>query len=126
MLEYMQYLFAAFVFWFVVSKLLPVRGLTALTPQDVQDRLNQKNQHIFVDVREVHEYKQGHIKGFQNIPLSQLKARLDELPKDKSIVLTCQSGMRSRQAAKLLKKQGCSQLAHLKTGVIGWSGPLSK
>lgn len=125
-MEYIQYIFAAFVFWFVLSKLLPVRGLTALTPQDVQDRLNQKNQHVFVDVREVHEYKQGHIEGFRNIPLSQLKARIDELPKDKSIVLTCQSGMRSRQAAKLLSKQGYSRLAHLKTGVMGWNAPLSK
>lgn len=125
-MEYIQYIFAAFVFWFVLSKLLPVRGLTALTPQDVQDRLNQKNQHVFVDVREVHEYKHGHIEGFRNIPLSQLKARIDELPKDKSIVLTCQSGMRSRQAAKLLSKQGYSRLAHLKTGVMGWNAPLSK
>ncbi|TCP52676.1 rhodanese-related sulfurtransferase [Tumebacillus sp. BK434] len=125
-MEYVQYLFPALILWFLLSRMLPVRGLAALTAQDVQERLAQQNEHVYVDVREVHEYGAGHIKGFQNIPLSQLKARIGELPKDKSIVLTCRSGMRSRQAAKILSKHGFSQLAHLKTGVTGWNGQLTK
>lgn len=114
------------ILWFLLSRMLPVKGLRNLTEAEVQALLKQPGDHAFLDVREVHEYRRGHIRGFQNIPLSQLGARAQELDPSRTVVLTCQSGMRSRQAARILSKRGFQRIAHLPTGVVGWRGQLVK
>lgn len=121
-MEWLTYLIYGLLLWFVVSRFLPLRWLEQLGPQDVEERLKDKKQHVYLDVREPGEYKGGHIPGFTNIPLSQLKRRVGEVEKGKTVILTCQSGMRSRQAAKILRKYGCTRIAHLKTGMSGWRG----
>lgn len=59
-----------------------------------------------VDVREAWEYGEGHVPGAVNIPLSTLPQRLAELPKDRPILLVCNSGNRSGVAAEFLVAQG--------------------
>lgn len=60
-----------------------------------------------VDVRSPGEFASGHIPGAINIPVQELSERVGELsPKDKPIVLYCQSGMRSASAARFLKAAG--------------------
>lgn len=125
-MQWLMYALYALLLWFVLSRLLPVRGLTNLTSSDVQERLKQPKSCTFLDVREVGEYKAGHIKGFQNIPLSQLGRRIGEIDASKPIILTCQSGMRSKQAAKVLRRQGLRNVSHLKTGMSGWNGNVVK
>ncbi|MFT9850099.1 rhodanese-like domain-containing protein [Aneurinibacillus sp. REN35] len=125
-MEWIQYVLFAVVVWLLVKRFMPAKGLKNLSAQDVQEKLGQPKQYAFIDVREVHEYKNGHIKGFRNIPLSQLTSQIANIPKEKSIVLTCRSGMRSRQAAKMLRKQGFDDISHLQTGIAGWQGPLAK
>ena len=62
---------------------------------------------IIVDVRTPQEYKNGHIKGSMNIPLNDINARTSLLKnKGKTIITCCQSGMRSKQAANVLKYDG--------------------
>src|SRR5690625_5028177 len=57
-----------------------------------------------IDVREPREYEGGHILGARNIPMSQLRQRINEIRNDQPVYLYCQSGARSQQAAQLLKK----------------------
>ncbi|KEO81401.1 rhodanese-like domain-containing protein [Tumebacillus flagellatus] len=125
-MQWWMYLLYALLLWFVISRLLPVRGLTNLTTAEVQERLKKPKDFVFVDVREVGEYRAGHIPGFQNIPLSQLRTRVGEIDSSKPVILTCQSGMRSKQAAKTLHKHGFRNLSHLKTGMSGWNGNVVK
>ncbi|WP_027416609.1 rhodanese-like domain-containing protein [Aneurinibacillus terranovensis] len=125
-MEWINYVLLALVLWFIIQRILPQKGLKNLAANEVQDRLTQSKRYSFIDVREVHEYTRGHISGFKNIPLSQLKHRIAEIDQSKVVVLTCQSGMRSRQAAKILSKAGFEQLSHLRTGVSGWNGTLVK
>jgi rhodanese-related sulfurtransferase len=62
---------------------------------------------IIIDVRTVGEYSNGHISGSKNIVLDQLSSNIDTVKKlNKPVIVCCQSGMRSAQAASLLKKQG--------------------
>ena len=49
---------------------------------------------VLLDVREQSEYDAGHIPGVKLIPLGQVPARLAEIPKDKTVILTCRSGNR--------------------------------
>jgi rhodanese-related sulfurtransferase len=68
--------------------------------------LTNKKNHYFLDVRTSAEFKMRSIPGFVNIPLNQLPEKLDKIPKNKEIVVICQSGMRSSRACSILKKSG--------------------
>ncbi|ARK31418.1 rhodanese-like domain-containing protein [Halalkalibacter krulwichiae] len=80
-----------------------------------------------IDVREPREYDGGHILGARNIPMSQLRQRMNEVRNDQPVYLYCQSGARSRQAAQFLKKKrGVEDLSHLQGGFKKWSGKIKK
>lgn len=61
---------------------------------------------IVLDVRRADERAKGHIPGSIHIPLDELRGRLGELPKDKEIIASCQSGQRSYFACRLLMQHG--------------------
>ncbi|MCA0970109.1 rhodanese-like domain-containing protein [Halobacillus litoralis] len=77
-----------------------------------------------IDVREPKEFDGGHILGARNIPMSQLRTRLQELRKDKPVYLYCQSGARSTRAAMMLHKKGYSDLNQLEGGFKKWTGKI--
>jgi rhodanese-related sulfurtransferase len=78
-----------------------------------------RDQHHLLDVREDEEWVAGHIAGSQHIPLGQLASRLDEVPRDRTVVTICRSGHRSGIAAKGLAARGISA-ENLDGGVIDW------
>ena len=59
-----------------------------------------------LDVRTTGEYRCGHIDGFRNIPVDELRERLDELEKEKPVYVVCQSGLRSYIATRILAGHG--------------------
>ena len=59
-----------------------------------------------LDTRTVGEYSRGHIEGFRNIPVDELRERLGELDKSKPIYVICQSGLRSYIACRILAGNG--------------------
>lgn len=61
---------------------------------------------FLLDTRNPMEYLAGTIPGFINIPLDSLRDRLDEIPKDKTIYVTCQIGLRGYIAARILMQNG--------------------
>ena len=61
---------------------------------------------VVVDVRDPDEYAGGHVTGAQSLPLGEIPARLDELPRDQTLYLVCQAGGRSAKAADLLAGSG--------------------
>ncbi|WOP21065.1 rhodanese-like domain-containing protein [Bacillus pumilus] len=85
----------------------------------MKKKLKSKGQQL-IDVRSPIEFQTSHIKGFQNIPLPHLKKRASQLEKNEEVYVICQSGMRSMQAAKILKKQGFTQITNIKGGVNAW------
>jgi len=66
-----------------------------------------------LDVRTEDEYRRGHLNGFRNIPLDDLREHLDELDRGKPVYLNCQTGLRSYLACRLLTQYGfsCSHLS---------------
>ena len=66
----------------------------------------KKDNVVILDVCEPIEREKGYIDGSINIPLNDLRNRLDELPKDKMIYVYCQQGLRSYIAYRILKQNG--------------------
>jgi rhodanese-related sulfurtransferase len=59
-----------------------------------------------VDVREPEEYEAGHVPGAVLIPLGQVVARVEEIPRDGPVYVICQTGGRSTKATQWLRSQG--------------------
>ncbi len=59
-----------------------------------------------LDTRTIGEYSRGHIRGFRNIPVDELRNRLDEVEKGKKVYVICQSGLRSYIATRILEGNG--------------------
>lgn len=76
--------------------------------------------HQFIDVREEDEHAEGHIPGAANIPLSEFMTRVDEINEDSPVVLVCNTGVRSSQAALYLASMGYEEIYNLDEGAKGW------
>jgi rhodanese-related sulfurtransferase len=80
----------------------------------------------FIDVREPDEVAQGTIVGAVNIPLAQVPGRLDELDRERRVVLLCRSGNRSGQAAEFLTGAGFADVVNLAGGMLAFDGPIAE
>lgn len=88
---------------------------TAELRKIIRDRDKQ-----FIDVRTPMEFQSQKIKQFKNIPLQSIKAELDNLDRNKEVVLICRSGSRSMRAARILKKAGFTKLTNVVGGMNQW------
>lgn len=83
--------------------------------------LIQEGTHVFVDVREPYEVDEVayDVNGL-TIPLGEIEVRMDEFPKDKTVIIGCRSGKRSMNACMFLKMNGFENVLNLEGGIIGW------
>jgi len=86
----------------------------------------QEQKVLFIDVRTLEEYRQGYIPGAVLIPLDELDKRMDEVPKDKKVLIICRSGNRSATANLLLQEQGFTNTASVKGGMSVWPDRIEK
>ena len=70
------------------------------------EKLPRDGSVILLDARSVGEYEESHAEGFINIPLDDLRERLDELEREKQVYVMCQSGLRSYLACRILTQNG--------------------
>lgn len=91
-----------------------------ISPETLKEMMNTDKNLIVVDVREKVEWDEGHIRESQLIPISEFQSRVNELPKDKKIVLVCSSGSRSPQVAAYMIQLGYTQIYNLNRGLMYW------
>lgn len=105
----------------VLFNILPPLGVDQITVNELNKMLEQKRkEYQYIDVRPVHQFKQLHVFGFKNIPLKDLKKKLNTLSKDQKVVVICERGNHSNEACKILKRNGFSNLANVRGGIITW------
>jgi rhodanese-related sulfurtransferase len=80
----------------------------------------QPESSLLLDVRNPQEHQKGSLPGAINIPLDELRERLDELPLDRPIVVFCQVGLRGYLAYRILAQHGFRRLANLSGGYRSW------
>lgn len=99
--------------------LLSMLGLGSKS-ESIQDFV--KKGAVIIDVRTTGEFQGGHIKGSKNIPLNTIGNQIDTIKKaNKQVIVCCASGMRSAQAASILKSNGIEVI-----NGGGWQGLESK
>ena len=76
-------------------------------------------EYYVIDVRSKIEYREGHLNGSVNIPLKELKKRIEKMQpdKEKKMLVYCQSGIRSKKAVRILNGLGYQNVCHLKGGL---------
>jgi hydroxyacylglutathione hydrolase len=99
---------------------IDVTALPENVDVDTVEAIRQNPAVYLLDVREPDEYAAGHIPGITLIPMGEVAARLDELPRDKEIIVTCRTGNRSSQVADLLREQGFTNVHNMTGGIVAW------
>jgi len=92
----------------VLKKYLPPEQLKVLVD-------NPDDSIWIIDVRPSSAYQKGHIPTAKSFPSSEILSRLDEIPKDKYLIMYCETGGRAQSVIKKLKKQGYTRL-------MNWGG----
>ena len=114
-----EWIIIAIIIALLVNRFMPVKGITNINVEEAKNKMKDKNVQC-IDVRTPGEYKANHQKRFKNYPLFNLTKDLSSLDREKEVVVICQSGMRSTKAAKLLKKNGFSQVYNVQGGMSSW------
>ncbi|MCG3124898.1 MAG: Thiosulfate sulfurtransferase GlpE [Phycisphaerales bacterium] len=93
-------------------------GADEQTVAQARETIGQRKPFV-LDVRRAAEFRDGHIPGAVNIPHTRLLERLNEVPKDRTILVNCRGGARSARSCSLLQKHGyaCTNLAG---GMLAW------
>lgn len=78
-----------------------------------------ENNAYIIDVRERDEYEAGHLINAVNIPLSEIRQRIDEIPKDRPVYLHCRSSQRSYYAIRALQHMGFDNLYNISGSYLG-------
>ncbi|MDT8862176.1 rhodanese-like domain-containing protein [Alkalihalobacillus sp. MEB130] len=113
-------LFVLIVAFFLINKLLPVKGVRQISTSDLKKELKRKDVQ-FIDVRTPGEFSRNNINTFKNIPLHDLSQKASQLSKEKEVVVICQSGIRSNKTTKLLRKMGFQKITNVKGGMSAWN-----
>jgi adenylyltransferase/sulfurtransferase len=94
---------------------------TQVTPAEIAERISKGQEIILIDVREPMEWNTGHVDSAHHIPMSQVPTRLDEIPRDRDVVMICRSGARSERVRQFLVQQGYTRVANLTGGMQRWA-----
>lgn len=96
--------------------------ITEISPQELKNKMDTQQFLHLIDVREDHEWPNGHIPGAEHLARGIIERDIEKkIPnKDESIVLYCSGGFRCALAAESLQKMGYNQVYSLDTGMQGW------
>lgn len=107
-------------------------GIRNVTVEEAK-KMVEKGDVFILDVRTPSEFNSSHIEGATLIPVTNsggsnlnpdqlLESRINEVPKDKEILVYCRSGHRSTSASKILVNAGYSQVYNMEGGINAWTG----
>ncbi len=120
-----------FIVVFMTLTLIPaLSGCVTKSPEKVQyidvsvqqaKEMIDKGDVFILDVRTQEEYNSGHIRNSTLIPLQDLSKRLNEVPRDRDILVYCRTGGRSTAASEILANNGFTRIYNMKGGIMEWT-----
>ena len=91
-----------------------------ISAPDMQKITKQTPDFYLLDVRSLGEYTQKRIKGAHLIPIDQIENRINEIPKNRSIIVYCETGVRSALVGRYLDRLGYNRVSNLSQGIMAW------
>lgn len=91
-----------------------------ISSRDAKVLLDKDKGIYLLDVRTSQEYSQGRLAGSVLIPIGEFERRIGEVPKNKTIVVYCAVGSRSKSVANFLSQQGYKDVYNMTDGIVGW------
>lgn len=88
---------------------------------ELQARMSRGEDLLLLDIRSAGELAQGMLPDAQHLPMHLIPVRMNELPRDREVVLYCHSGARSYHACVYLAQQGYDNVLNLSGGILGWA-----
>lgn len=95
------------------------QGVPEVAPDQLEELMRLDAVEL-VDVRNSSEWNEGHIPGSRNLPLGRLPELLDQIPRDRPVVVHCESGGRAGVAIGVLQANGFDDVRHLTGDMSGW------
>jgi rhodanese-related sulfurtransferase len=121
--------FCIFVFM-ILTLVSALSGCVTRPPEKVQyidtsvqqaKEMIDKGDVFILDVRTQEEYDAEHIRNSTLIPVQDLSKRLNEVPRDRKILVYCRTGGRSTTASEILVNNGFTQIYNMKGGITEWT-----
>jgi len=100
----------------------PLGHVPTVTARALWTELHGSAPPLVIDVREPREFQRGHIPDAQLLPLPSLLEQMDQVPRDRPVVLVCRGGRRSGRATAVLRQHGHDNVRALQGGMISWEG----
>lgn len=94
--------------------------MKSITVQQLKEMMDNKEDFQLIDVREAHEVAISTLNGL-HIPMGELPTRMDEVAKDKTVVLQCRSGGRSGAMTSFLTQNGFDNVYNLTGGINAYA-----
>jgi rhodanese-related sulfurtransferase len=97
------------------------QGIPAVDPlyADIRRR-DPDRPALIIDVREVNEFTAVRIEGAALVPMSQVAVRLDEIPRDRPLLVLCAAGQRSASVTAHLLQHGWTDVGNVAGGITAW------
>ena len=92
-----------------------------ITAEQLRARLDQGEDFELLDIRSEPEVQQGILPGSKHLPMHLIPLKLQDLPKDRDVVLYCRSGARSFHACAFLMQHGVRNVINLRGGILDWA-----
>lgn len=92
----------------------------AISAAELSQRLRANGDITLIDVREPFEYEIARITNAKLIPMGEIAERQSEIPRDKTAVVMCKTGVRSERVIQFLRGQGFNNLLNLEGGIDAW------
>lgn len=96
-----------------------LQTIPTLTVAQVSSQL-QADQVTVLDVRTEGEWKSGHLPGSLNVPVGSFEQRVQEIPRDRPVIVHCQTGARAAIGASLLRARGFTDVRYFPGGLSDW------
>ena len=95
-------------------------GAANITSSQARAVIAKNPKMVLLDVRTPEEYRQAHLRGSLLIPLGELNRRVQEIPRDRAVLVYCAVGARSVSAASFLTSKGYREVYNMSDGLVGW------
>lgn len=96
------------------------RSGSGISTAEAIQMINQR-QAVWVDVRPAEQFRAGHIAQARNMPAAEVEQKAGSLPKNKPLVLVCETGRDAGRVASRLRSQGFAEVAVMEGGMRAWS-----